>query len=85
MGMTYEPPTMPEAAAIKYPFFWICDAFPALATNGKTANNSPIAQKASIIKLNFSPNSKIPQRKETRMLNPERKGEVLDSPINLTE
>jgi len=35
--------------------------------------------------LNFSPKNKIPQRNETRILKPARNGEVLESPINLTE
>lgn len=49
IGMTYEPPMMPDAAATRYPFRWTVEVFEALVTNGKPANSNPIAPIASII------------------------------------
>ena len=49
IGMTYDPPTIPDAAAIKYPLRWTDEAFAALATNGKPARSKPIAAMARII------------------------------------
>ena len=47
MGITYEPPIRPDAAAKRYPFFCIDGLFAAFETNGKPASNSPIAAIAS--------------------------------------
>ncbi len=43
IGITYEPPTIPDIIAITYPLFCTAEVFVAPVTNGKPANSNPIA------------------------------------------